>query len=80
MLRQLRRHIVANLEMHRDNAPVLKKYEWLAGYHDRFCRTSLGSHAREHLIGPVDGPQLQAFGAEVPCPEPPADAFSGLDF
>jgi hypothetical protein len=80
MLAIHRRHVLANLEAHRGNERVYKKYEWAAAYHDRFCRSRLHPDwAAEHFSGPPEGPGLEPFGEDVPKPEPPSD-FPGLSF
>lgn len=80
MLAEHRGHIADNLESQRGKPHIHLKYQWLAGYHDRFCRSRLGAEqAAEHLIGALDGPRLELFGADVPLPIP-RDGFPGLEF
>jgi hypothetical protein len=74
-------HITSRLKHHKKDEHILRKYEWLASYHDRFCRREfMPDYIRSHdlVIGNVDGPKLERFGGDVPIPEPPPD--TGLPF
>jgi hypothetical protein len=72
-------HIQSRLQQHQGDPHVHLKYEWLADYHDRFCRANFPAHHRgDLLIGATDGPELIPFGRDVPKPERPA--HTGLPF
>ncbi len=78
-LRNHKDHIEAQLDQHRGDPHVHLKYRWLAEYHDRFCRRGFVPEYRERLvIGPNEGPELEALGQEVPVPAPPES--TGLEF
>ena len=73
--------IEERLTEHRGDPHVHQKYQWLADYHDRFCRANVRNAGEEVIIGTVDGPKLVPFGAEVPMPPvPPNIGKGGLDF
>jgi hypothetical protein len=67
-------HILSRLDQHRGDPHIHMKYQWLADYHDRFCRaeaahgTIHASMLKDVLIGTAEGDSLLAFGAEVPLP------------
>ena len=67
-------HIISHLERYRGEPHIHLKYQWLADYHDRFCRAEAArgkihaSMLRDVLIGAIEGDGLVAFGAEVPFP------------
>ncbi len=71
-------HIETNLRNYqRGNTAVHQKYQWLADYHDRFCRRMLAQcdELADMVIGPESNDQLELFGAAVPRPKdtaPPA--------
>jgi hypothetical protein len=70
--------VVSRLERYRGEPHIHLKYQWLADYHDRFCRAEAARGAietpqlKDVLIGTVEGDELLAFGTEVPLP-PGAD-------
>jgi hypothetical protein len=74
--------IEERLTEHQGNPHVHQKYQWLADYHDRFCRARFPRDAREEvIIGTVDGSDLVPFGAEVPIPPlPPNIGKGGIEF
>ena len=67
LLLRHRAHIAAQLDAHLGNPYIHLKYQWLADYHDRFCRTWWDVAALDDVtIGSRDGPTLEHFGTEVP--------------
>ena len=62
-----KRFIDGRLSEHRDRDSVRLKYEWLADYHDRFCRSEVPPEVRGDLmLGTVEGDILVPFGTSVP--------------
>jgi hypothetical protein len=76
-------HILSRLDQHRGDPHIHLKYEWLADYHDRFCRAEAARGAihvsmlKDVLIGAVDGDRLPAFGSEVPLPPAEDEELDG---
>ena len=71
-LNEHRRHIEENLARLEDGDGVRAKYEWLAGYHDYFCTSTLREDLAKALLIGTTHPDavFEPFGEDIPKPTP----------